>query len=106
MITSRMPQRDEQMLPSFAPLICLRVTFLRLGLLYAVIAVSACARNADSRDPAPASATVFTDSTLFRQSCLEADSGYTMAIQRCTPRDQADRPRRPKSQPPVPPPEP
>ena len=32
--------------------------------------------------------TVFTDSALYRQHCLEADSGLTAASRRCTPRDQ------------------
>lgn len=37
--------------------------------------------------------TIFTDTALFRRTCLEADSGLTLAARRCTPRDQRVRVR-------------
>ena len=50
---------------------------------------------------AAGSATVFTDTAMFRRICAEADSGLTPAMaRRCTPRDQSlrmlpsDTPRR------------
>jgi len=59
----------------------------------------ACARpvqDAGVANPVPSArgatrvtATVFTDSVLFKQVCAESDSGLTMRANRCTPRDQA-----------------
>ena len=63
-----------------------------LASMLAALACAACARTADVPDDARASATVFTDSALFRQNCLEADSGHSMSVQRCTPRNQANQP--------------
>ena len=54
----------------------------------AALVGAACARPPERSATGSASGTVFTDSALFRQTCLEADSGLTMAAQRCTPRDQ------------------
>ena len=65
----------------------------------ATLAASAagCARSApESPSPAPsargtataARATIFTDTALFALHCMQADSGLTPAVGRCTPRDQ------------------
>lgn len=35
--------------------------------------------------------TVFSDTALYRDRCVEADSGLTPSSGRCTPRDQARR---------------
>ena len=46
-----------------------------------------------------AARTVFTDTALFRERCVEADSGLTPKIGRCTLRDQGIRiaqPNRPR----------
>jgi len=57
----------------------------------------ACARSTPSSLPARAHVasvadrTVFTDSSLFGRICMEADSGLTRTIGRCTPRDQGVR---------------
>jgi hypothetical protein len=56
-----------------------------------------CARpEVESRGTASGGAapTVFTDSALFRRVCVEADSGLTPGVGRCTPRDQARYPER------------
>jgi hypothetical protein len=65
---------------------------------------AACARPAhptpDSAQPIHESRTVFTDSSLFRKVCAEADSALGPKSGRCTPRDQAaPAPVRPKSDP-------
>ena len=58
---------------------------------------AACARSAPSSVPArpqvtsAANRTVFNDSALFRRICMEADSGLTPTVGRCTPRDQGVR---------------
>ena len=68
---------------------------------------AACARTSETPDEARSSATVFTDTALFRENCLEADSGLTIAVQRCTPRNQANQPGQPlERQPPDPPQQP
>jgi hypothetical protein len=64
-----------------------------------------CARPAAESPPAAAGAaaggTVFTDTALFRRTCVEADSGLTPAVGRCTPRDQGHyHERRPPGRPP------
>ena len=47
------------------------------------------ARSADAAaKPSTRISTIFTDTALFRRTCIEADSGLTPAIGRCTPRDQ------------------
>ena len=43
-----------------------------------------------------ATRTVFTDTVLFRERCVEADSGLTPKIGRCTPRDQGIRIAQPR----------
>jgi hypothetical protein len=43
--------------------------------------------------PSQLSNTIFTDTALFRRTCIEADSGLTPAARRCTPRDQGVRVR-------------
>jgi hypothetical protein len=40
-----------------------------------------------ARSSATPPATVFTDTALFRRVCAQADSGLTIAVRRCTPRD-------------------
>ena len=67
------------------------------------LAGTTCARPAERSTNGGASGTVFTDSALFRQTCLEADSGLTMAAQRCTPRDQGAYPAPRERDQPVPP---
>ena len=42
--------------------------------------------------PDPRERTVFSDTALYRDRCVEADSGLTPSSGRCTPRDQARRP--------------
>jgi hypothetical protein len=82
-----------------------RVSWVAAGAL----ALGACARSSDGAEAGrPAtSASVFTDSALFREHCLEADSGHTVAVRRCTPRDQGHAPRRPPERDaPIPPPGP
>ena len=66
------------------------------------LGASDCARTSQSgaaagaRDSAVHDRTVFTDTALFRRLCVEADSGLSPAIGRCTPRDQSRLPiRRP-----------
>lgn len=80
---------------------------LRAGraILIGVVALAGttCARPAERSAGESASGTVFTDSALFRQACLEADSGLTMAAQRCTPRDQGAYPPPREQEQPVPP---
>ncbi len=78
-----------------------------LSIVFAALWCAACARTSEVPDEARASATVFTDSALFRQNCLEADSGHTISVQRCTPRNQANQPgERLERQPPESPPQP
>jgi hypothetical protein len=43
--------------------------------------------------PSQVASTIFTDTALFRRTCMEADSGLTPAARRCTPRDQRVRVR-------------
>jgi hypothetical protein len=43
--------------------------------------------------PSQLASTIFTDTTVFRRICIEADSGLTPAARRCTPRDQRVRVR-------------
>lgn len=56
--------------------------------------ILACARpqlvksGATGAETSKRQGTVFTDTALFRRICLEADSGLTPAVRRCTPRDQ------------------
>lgn len=67
--------------------------------LLLALAMIACARtSAEHATAVPARAgeharggvaTVFTDTLLFKQLCIEADSGLTARTNRCTPRDQA-----------------
>lgn len=65
-------------------------TLAMLGLLAVVIACSPHhAPAADTHPPkARGDATIFTDTALYRQICVEADSGLTPASGRCTLRDQ------------------
>jgi hypothetical protein len=65
------------------------------GALLACACVGQATRLPDSAEnPASAGAvatlsrTVFTDTALFRERCIEADSGLSMRTGRCTPRDQ------------------
>jgi hypothetical protein len=67
------------------------------------LAGTTCTRPAERSTGGSASGTVFTDSALFRQTCLEADSGLTMAAQRCTPRDQGAYPPSREREQPLPP---
>ena len=66
-------------------------------LVVLTLSVAACARSGPSSVPAhpqvsaTAERTLFTDSTLFRRICMEADSGLTPSVGRCTPRDQGVR---------------
>lgn len=74
-----------------------------LALLAVVVG---CSRHhtpvADTHTPRTRSdATIFTDTALYRQICVEADSGLTPASGRCTLRDQRVDPARPvRPQPP------
>ena len=60
-----------------------------------LLAVACGPRSAPVRDsgPRPASheRTVFSDTALYRDRCVEADSGLTPSSGRCTLRDQARR---------------
>jgi hypothetical protein len=69
--------------------------FVAIGLALAASA-TACARpnaGASAAGSAPDSVarTVFSDTALYRQRCIQADSGLTPASRRCTPRDQGVR---------------
>lgn len=77
---------------------------LHCGHFALLIGLAGCAGSQPPvRDRAPttsratevAARTVFTDSALFRERCVEADSGLTLGVGRCTPRDQALRLRKP-----------
>jgi hypothetical protein len=65
-----------------------------LGASILVLTIGGCARpiqpsaGAAAQKPSTAEHTVFTDSTIFRRACTQADSGFTPAVGRCTPRDQ------------------
>jgi hypothetical protein len=65
-----------------------------LGASILVVTIVGCARpiqpsvGAVVQSPSTAERTVFTDSAIFRRVCTQADSGLTLAIGRCTPRDQ------------------
>lgn len=67
-------------------------------LLTLAILVAACAppnhgaKTDSGAAQSASSGTVFTDPALYRQLCLEADSGLTAKSGRCTPRDQGLRP--------------
>lgn len=69
--------------------------FVAIGLALAASA-TACARpnagpSAAESAPDSAERTVFSDTALYRQRCIQADSGLTPASRRCTPRDQGVR---------------
>jgi hypothetical protein len=68
------------------------------SLLGAAAVAMACARpdaaaegaGAEGTGNEPGERTVFNDSSLFRELCLEADSGLTISAGRCTPRHQGN----------------
>jgi hypothetical protein len=61
-------------------------------LLAASVAPACSSRDAGSEGARNESdeRTVFNDSSLFRELCLEADSGLTITAGRCTPRHQGN----------------
>ena len=62
------------------------------ALVATALLAAGCARADDAAAGRGASdePTVFTDSALFRELCLESDSGLTMSVGRCTPRHQGN----------------
>jgi hypothetical protein len=72
------------------------VSLRRGGLALAALwgAIAGCSRADDAAATRAGNEsderTVFNDSSLFRELCLEADSGLTVAAGRCTPRHQGN----------------
>jgi hypothetical protein len=65
---------------------------VRVGLIATMAACAHPARSSGtlaSQTSTATERTVFTDSTLFRRVCTQADSGLTLSAGRCTPRNQA-----------------
>ena len=64
-----------------------------LGSIGACVAPQGGRTSEAAAQPSNLANTIFTDTALFRRTCLEADSGLTLPARRCTPRDQRVRVR-------------
>ena len=65
-----------------------RVTTLLSIAITTLLAGCARSNSVDSVASQRVESSVFSDTALYRQHCVEADSGLTPLSGRCTPRDQ------------------